>query len=83
MLPGLLNMATMATVFYSDGSMVTLRYRLPKIARYLKASRAIGEFKEMKTMPLFPWLIGMTFSDAEESAGDREITRIEISEKVL
>jgi len=74
-------MANMVRVFYSDGSSSSFRYRLPKVARYLKRMKEISKFREIANTPLFPWLFRMAWSDATTTALDREITRIEILEK--
>jgi hypothetical protein len=75
--------ANLVTVFYSDGTTASFKYRLAAIARYLKRMKAIEKFRDLKSTPLFPWLLKMAFADARSSAAGRKITRIEISEKVI
>lgn len=76
-------MSFTAKITYSGGDDVTFVYRLAQIARYLKRKRAIEENREVKSMPVTPWLVDMAFVDALTACTGREIARIHIEEKVI
>lgn len=76
-------MSFTAQITYSGGDTVTFIYRLAQISRYLKQKRAIAENREIKAMPITPWLVDMALIDALTACTGREITRIHIEEKVI
>ena len=76
-------MATNITIYYSDGSESTFKYRLPRVARYIKSKKGISKFSELRAYPVLPWLIRMVFEDLDSRANGKEVVNIEIKERVI
>lgn len=78
-------MATQIVISYSDGSQERLKYQLSVIARKMRHLKAIKRFRDMKYTPILPFLVKIAITEAEQlaaSGGEREITKITITEKV-
>lgn len=68
-----------AIISFEDGTTLERSYRLGHLSKYMKKIRKTTiPQREMPTLPVFPWVIGLAFEDALVGPHKSDIVRIEV-----